>query len=201
MTPPDGLRRAAILLDTWAKNRSEETLVEAFSEICAVHDVIFDHMLGNARYGRVVRERVERLRLELEKVPAELREARMNPGRRGLNETSTERWVRWDGALDSSDDPEPLMTSLAEAMVCFDDRIGEIAKPLSDGEIESLVQRCRREAHPQPGDSHNFEIPAWDDTADQLQRELTFRRIIYVLVLEECMRKVSGTENGSEVPR
>lgn len=117
------------------------------------------------------------------------------------DQASKERWVRWDGTLDGSDDPEPLMTSLAEAMVRFGARISEIAKPLSDSEIEALVQRCRREAHPQPGDNHNFEIPAWDGTADLLERELTFRRIIYVLVLEECMRSVSGTENGSEARR
>lgn len=113
------------------------------------------------------------------------------------DEGSTERWVRWDGVLDGSDDPDPLMTSLAEAMVYFDTRISEIAKPLSDSEIEGLVQRCRREAHPQPGDNHNFEIPAWDGTADLLEREITFRCIIRVCVLEECMRTVSGIKNGS----
>lgn len=90
------------------------------------------------------------------------------------------------------DDPEPLMTSLAEAMVRFDTRIAEIARPLTDNEIEALVKRCRREAHPQPGDSHNFEIPAWDATADLLERELYFRRIIEVLVLEEALRSVCG---------
>ena len=112
------------------------------------------------------------------------------------SEPSTEPVVRWDGSLDGSDDPEPLFTALAEAMVFFDSRIAEIAKPLSDSEIEALVKRCRREAHPLPGDSHNFDIPAWDETANLLERELRFRRIIYVLVLEEWLRSVSGTDSG-----
>jgi hypothetical protein len=84
------------------------------------------------------------------------------------------------------------MTSLAEAMVYFDTRVAEIARPLTDDELEALVKRCRREAHPLPGDSHNFEIPAWDATANLLVRERHFRRIIYVLVLEEALRAVSG---------
>lgn len=90
------------------------------------------------------------------------------------------------------DDPEPLMTALAESMVSHDARVVEIARPLTDGEIEALVKRCRREAHPQPGDSHNFEIPVWDATADLLERELRFRRIVEILVLEEALRSVSG---------
>ncbi len=102
--------------------------------------------------------------------------------------------VRLDGALVNSDDPEPLFTLLAEALVFFDSRIAEIARPLSDGDVEALVKRCRREAHPQPGDSHNFEIPPWDGVAELLERELRFRRLIEVLVLEEALRSVSGTE-------
>lgn len=112
-----------------------------------------------------------------------------------LAEPSTEPVVRWDGSLVDSDDPEPLFTSLAEAMVQHGSRVAEIARPLSDSEIEALVKRCRREAHPEPGDSHNFEIPAWDATAYLLERELRFRRIIEVLVLEEALRSVSGISN------
>lgn len=85
------------------------------------------------------------------------------------------------------DQTDALMESLAEALVLFDGRIVAIAKPLSDDDLDAIAQRCRREAHPQPGDAHNFEVPVWDFVADMLEREVKFRRAVAALLNEEAL--------------
>jgi len=72
---------------------------------------------------------------------------------------------------------DTLMHDLAQAMVEYQNRISEIICTWSDDQIEACVARCRREAHPQPGDSHNFEMPEWDYVAGLLLRDLYFRRV------------------------
>ena len=81
----------------------------------------------------------------------------------------------------STEEQEKLLEALAEALVHYHIRVEEIAKPLPDSDIEALAKRCRREAHPQPGDGHNFEMPEWDAVADLLERELRFRRLVRTL--------------------
>jgi hypothetical protein len=74
-------------------------------------------------------------------------------------------------------DEEACFQQLAASIVFYQERIRKVATPLSDENIQALVVKCRREAHPQPGDSHNFEIPEWDRVAEQLECELRYRRI------------------------
>jgi hypothetical protein len=72
-------------------------------------------------------------------------------------------------------DEHDAFEKLAEQLIYFHDALRKIATPLSDDNIRALVVKCRREAHPQPGDSHNFEMPDWDRIADQLEAELGVR--------------------------
>ena len=64
-TPPQELRRAADLLDQWSTDPEgqEEKFAEAFSEICAVHDVLLANLRGKEGYAGIVRERDEQLKL------------------------------------------------------------------------------------------------------------------------------------------
>lgn len=65
MTPPEGLRRAADLLDQWSTGPKgqDEKVAEAFSEICAVHDALLANLRGKEVYAGIVRERDEQLKL------------------------------------------------------------------------------------------------------------------------------------------
>lgn len=73
-------------------------------------------------------------------------------------------------------DAHDIFEKLAESLVLHGQRIEEIVKPLTDDEIRQVVVACRREAHPEPGDSHNFEMPEWDIVADKLEGEIRVRR-------------------------
>ena len=65
MTPFEGLRWAADLLEQWSTGPEgqEEKLAEAFSEICAVHDTLLAHLRGKEVYAGIVRERDKQLKL------------------------------------------------------------------------------------------------------------------------------------------
>jgi len=65
---------------------------------------------------------------------------------------------------------------LAEQLIHFHEQLRKVVEHVGDDDIRTLIAECRREAHPQPGDSHNFEMPDWDGVAYQLESELHYRR-------------------------
>ena len=65
---------------------------------------------------------------------------------------------------------------LAEQLIHFHEQLRKVVEHVGDDDIRTLIAECRREAHPQPGDSHNFEMPDWDGIANQLESELHYRR-------------------------
>jgi hypothetical protein len=97
-------------------------------------------------------------------------------------------------ALVDSDGLTASFDALAVALCVLDGCVVEITKPLSEGSVRALVERCRKEAHPPPGHTHNFDVPVWDVIVHLLERELAMRALVERLVKEEQERQVSGTE-------
>lgn len=69
-----------------------------------------------------------------------------------------------------------LMERVAIALLETRTAVEVIVKDLSDEDASELAQTCRREAHPEPGDSHNFEMPEYDHVAELIEGELRIRR-------------------------
>jgi hypothetical protein len=64
VTPPEGLRDAADLLDAWARGEGDEKLVLAFADICAVHDSVLECIARKSGYALVLQERAKQLAKE-----------------------------------------------------------------------------------------------------------------------------------------
>jgi hypothetical protein len=68
-----------------------------------------------------------------------------------------------------------LKDALAVAVIGLRAGVETVVKALTDEDATALAAVCRREAHPQLGDSHNFEMPEWDHVAHLIDSELRMR--------------------------
>jgi hypothetical protein len=72
-------------------------------------------------------------------------------------------------------DVDSRFEELAKQLVEFHWRLEQVVKDVPDDDVRALIAKCRREASPLPGDSHNFPMPEWDRVADLLEAELGVR--------------------------
>jgi hypothetical protein len=98
--------------------------------------------------------------------------------------------------LVDSDELTPSFDALAAALVVLDMRVMEITRTLPERDVHALVARCRQEAHPPPGHTHNFDVPVWDVIIHLLERELHARALVERLMKEEQEHQASGIKTG-----
>jgi len=70
---------------------------------------------------------------------------------------------------------DTLINALAECLIHYHASIQKVAEPLDDATLDMLIAECRKEA--QHTETHNFEMPEWDDIADLLEKEKTWRAV------------------------
>lgn len=64
LTPPEGLRLAADLLDRWSNSKGTDitAIFESYLEIAAVHDTITEHINSKPELKGIIQERQVQLR-------------------------------------------------------------------------------------------------------------------------------------------